>query len=147
MRLQSDLFFNSAVHFSYIRRITNSLLLRLLRLALLNHLFPRTTFVKEEASRDIELRTTERRAWNTTLVFNSTFILYRVFSTLCARSLLRRHSTILKQKKKHFFEKLYSDERLCLYKPNNNNVPIPEKSDNIVLKVHFNSFGNMHVVG
>ena len=141
--MQSDLFFNSAVHFSYIRRITNSLLLRLLRQALLNHLFPRTTFVKEEASRDIELRTTERRAWNTTLVFNSTFILYRVFSTLCARSLLRRHSTILK----HFFEKLYSDERLCLYKPNNNNVPIPEKSDNTVLKVHFNSFGNMHVVG
>ena len=147
MRLQLDLFFNSAVHFSYIRRITNSLLLRLLRQALLNHLFPRTTFVKEEASCDIELRTTEQRAWNTTLVFNSTFILYRVFSTLCARSLLRRHSTILKQKKKHFFEKLYSDERLCLYKPNNNNVPIPEKSDNIVLKVHFNSFGNMHVVG
>ena len=145
--MQSDLFFNSAVHFSYIRRITNSLLLRLLRLALLNHLFPRTTFVKEEASRDIELRTTERRAWNTTLVFNSTFILYRVFSTLCARSLLRRHSTILTHTKKHFFEKLYSDERLCLYKPNNNNVPIPEKSDNIVLKVHFNSFGNMHVVG
>ena len=97
--MQSDLFFNSAVHFSYIRRITNSLLLRLLRQALLNHLFPRTTFVKEEASCDIELRTTEQRAWNTTLVFNSTFILYRVFSTLCARSLLRRHSTILKQKK------------------------------------------------
>ena len=107
LRLQSDLFFNSAVHFSYLRKITNSLPLRLLRRALLNHLFPRTTFVKEEASRDEELRTTERRAWNITLVFNSTFILYRVFSTLCARSLLRRYSKILKQKK-HFFEKLMS---------------------------------------
>ena len=112
--MQSDLFFNSAVHFSYIRRITNSLLLRLLRQTLLNHLFPRTTFVKEEASCDIELRTTEQRAWNTTLVFNSTFILYRVFSTLCARSLLRRHSTILKQKK-NISLKNYIQMNDCVY--------------------------------
>ena len=31
---------------------------------LLYHLLPRTTFVREEASRDEALRTTERRAWN-----------------------------------------------------------------------------------
>ena len=44
------------------------------------------------------------------LPFNSTSILYRVFSTLCP------------------------DERQFLFKPHNK-VPIPEKSDKIVLKV------------
>ena len=69
---------------------------------LLYHLLPRTTFVREEASRDEALRTTERRAWNILLPFNSTFILYRVFSTLCARKHLRRYSKMLKQTKKTF---------------------------------------------
>ena len=101
------IFFNSAVHFSYIYKKHYSFLLRLLRRTLLYHLLPRTTFVREEASRDEALRTTERRAWNILLPFNSTFILYRVFSTLCARRHLRRYSKILKQKK-HFFEKLMS---------------------------------------
>ena len=58
------IFFNSAVHFSYIYKKHYSFLLRLLRRTLLYHLLPRTTFVREEASRDEALRTTERRAWN-----------------------------------------------------------------------------------
>ena len=59
------IFFNSAVHFSYIyiRNIIASFSDYFAGL-LLYHLFPRTTFVREEASRDEALRTTERRAWN-----------------------------------------------------------------------------------
>ena len=49
-----------------------------------------------------------------TLPFHSTFILYRVFSTLCANSHLRRRSRILKQKMQIFG---CPDELMFLYKP------------------------------
>ena len=104
LHLQSDLFFNLQFIFHiYIYKEQYSLLLRLLRRTMLRNLLPRTTFVREEASRDEALRTTERRASLRTL----TFILQRVFFTLGARRKLRRCPEFLKQKK-HFFEKLMS---------------------------------------
>ena len=92
------IFFNSAVHFSYIYKKHYSFLLRLLRRTLLYHLLPRTTFVREEASRDEALRTTERRAWN--IYYHS---LSSLFDPLRAKHLRRYLKT-----KKHFFEKLMS---------------------------------------
>ena len=53
-----------SLFFIYIYKEQYSLLLRLLRRTMLRNLLPRTTFVREEASRDEALRTTERRAWN-----------------------------------------------------------------------------------
>ena len=66
LQLQSDLFFNSrsAVHFSYIRNIIASFSDYFAGLCYNYHLLPRTTFVREEDSRDEARRTTERRAWN-----------------------------------------------------------------------------------
>ena len=115
LHLQSDLFFNLQFIFLYIYKEQYSLLLRLLRRTMLRNLLPRTTFVREEASRDEALRTTERRAWNILLPFNSTFILYRVFSTLCARKHLRRYSKMLKQTKKTFLSKSNVQMKDCFY--------------------------------
>ena len=92
-----------SLFFIYIYKEQYSLLLRLLRRTMLRNLLPRTTFVREEASRDEALRTTEWRASLRTLIF----ILQRVFFTLGARRHLRRCPEFLKQKK-HFFEKLMS---------------------------------------
>ena len=69
LHLQSDLFFNLQFIFLYIYKEQYSLLLRLLRRTMLRNLLPRTTFVREEASRDEALRTTERRASLRTLTF------------------------------------------------------------------------------
>ena len=70
LHLQSDLFFNLQFIFHiYIYKEQYSLLLRLLRRTMLRNLLPRTTFVREEASRDDALRTTERRASLRTLTF------------------------------------------------------------------------------
>ena len=98
------IFFNSAVHFSYRYKEHYSFLLRLLRRTLLYHLLPRTTFVREEASRDEALRTTWAKGMEHLLPFNSTSVLYWVFSTLCARSIC----VDTRKQKKHFFEKLMS---------------------------------------
>ena len=65
----SQIYFLIAVYFSYIYKEQYSLLLRLLRRTMLRNLLPRTTFVREEASRDDALRTTERRASLRTLTF------------------------------------------------------------------------------
>ena len=103
LHLQSDLFFNLQFIFHiYIRNNIASFSDYFAGLCYVN-LLPRTTFVREEASRDEALRTTERRASLRTL----TFILQRVFFTLGARRHLRRCPEFLKQKK-HFFEKLMS---------------------------------------
>ena len=113
LHLQLELFFNSAVHFSYIYKENYSLLLRLLRRALLYHLLPRTTFVREEASRDEALRTTERRAWN---IYYHLILL--PFFIECFRPFAREASAkILENKKSISLKNWCPDERLFLFKP------------------------------
>ena len=109
LHLQSDI---SQQFIFHIYGIIIASLLKLLRGALSHLLLPRTTFVWRKLVVTKRLERLSGRLG--TLPFNSTFILYRVFSTLCANSHLRRRSRILKQKMQIFG---CPDELMFLYKP------------------------------
>ena len=69
LHLQSDLFFNLQFIFHIYIRNNIASFSDYFAGTMLRNLLPRTTFVREEASRDEALRTTERRASLRTLTF------------------------------------------------------------------------------